>query len=159
MTDIAEADDVVVLLRAFYGRCFADDLLGPVFVDVAHLDLESHLPIMVDFWMTVLFRTGHYDRNLLKVHADLHERAPLTPQLLDRWLSLWTQTSRELYTGEVVERAITQAERITWSLARRLNGESASQLTTVIRGDLVKPFPAAENPSTSCRVSTCQVMP
>lgn len=141
MRDIQGADDIVALLRDFYGRCFKDDLLGPVFVDVAHLDLEAHLPIMTDFWMTVLFRTATYKRNLLKVHTDLHERVPLTPELLDRWLALWTQTSRELFAGEVTEMAITQAQRITWSLARRLNGDSASELTTITRGDLVKPLP------------------
>ena len=144
MRDIEGADDIVTLLRAFYGRCFEDDLLGPIFVDVAQLDLEAHLPVMVDFWMTVLFRTGDYKRNLLKVHTDLHERAPLTNKHLDRWLLLWTQTSRYLYAGETTEMAITQAQRITWSLARRLNGDSASELTTITRGDLVKPLPDAE---------------
>ena len=144
MRDIEGADDIVTLLRDFYGLCFTDDLLGPIFVDVAQLDLEAHLPVMVDFWMTVLFRTGAYKRNLLKVHTDLHERAPLTNEHLDRWLLLWTQTTRDLFAGGITEMAITQAQRITWSLARRLNGASASELTTITRGELIKPLPNAE---------------
>ena len=136
--DVGGRLEVERLLREFYGRCFVDDLLGPVFVEVAQLDLEGHLPVMVDFWMTVLFRTGDYKRNLLQVHVDLHERTPLTAAHLDRWLVLWEQTVRELFAGEVADAAIVQARRITWSLARRLNGESASELTTITRGALVK---------------------
>ena len=138
--DIDGADDIVHLLRAFYGRCFTDELLGPIFVDVAQLDLETHLPVMRDFWMTVLFRTATYRRNLLAVHATLHERAPLTAKHLDRWLSLWTQTAREEFAGDITEMAVVQAQRITWSLARRLKGESASELTTITRDELVKPL-------------------
>ena len=110
-------------------------------MDVAQLDLEAHLPVMTDFWMTVLFRTGEYRRNLLKVHVDLHERAPLTALHLDRWLSLWTQTTRAEFAGDVAEMAVTQAQRITWSLERRLHGHMASELTTVTCGELVKPLP------------------
>lgn len=139
--DIQGADDIVHLLRTFYARCFEDDLLGLIFVDVAQLDLEAHLPVMTDFWMTVLFRTGKYRRNLLKVHVDLHERAPLTAGHLDRWLSLWTETTRAEFAGDVAEMAVTQAQRITWSLGRRLNGDIASEFTTVTRGELVKPLP------------------
>ena len=56
-------EDVERLVRTFYTRAFDDPLLGPVFLDVAHLDLEAHLPVMCDFWETVLFRPGLYRRN------------------------------------------------------------------------------------------------
>lgn len=139
--NISGASDIEQLLRDFYGRCFEDDLLGPIFIDVARLDLEAHLPVMVDFWMTVLFRTGDYKRNLLQVHSDLHERAPLTPAHLDRWLDLWVHTVEAAFSGEVATMAITQARRISWSLSRRLNGESGSELMTIQRRELVKELP------------------
>ncbi|MGH3782975.1 MAG: hypothetical protein ACRDRO_20720, partial [Pseudonocardiaceae bacterium] len=41
----------------------ADDSLGPIFVDIAQLDLAAHLPVMCDFWETVLLRAGLYHRN------------------------------------------------------------------------------------------------
>ncbi len=104
-----------------------------MFVDVARLDLDAHLPVMVDFWMTVLFRTGAYRRNLLQVHVDLNERTPLTPAHLDRWRELWEQTVRDRHAGEVAELAVTQADRIADSLGRRLNGASPSDLTTITR--------------------------
>lgn len=141
MRDIEAPADIERLLRDFYGQCFTDDLLGPIFVDVARLDLEAHLPVMVDFWMTVLFRTGAYKRNLLQVHVDLHGRAPLTPAHLDRWLDLWVRTVEKDFSGEVADLAVTQAQRITWSMSRRLNGESGSELRTIQRRDLAKALP------------------
>lgn len=140
--DISGVGDIEQLLRDFYGRCFDDDLLGPIFIDVARLNLEAHLPVMVDFWMTVLFRTGDYKRNLLQVHNDLHERTPLTPAHLDRWLDLWVHSVETAFSGEVATMAITQAQRISWSLSRRLNGASGSELVTIRRRDLTKELPS-----------------
>lgn len=54
--DLADRDDVEVLVRRFYTRAFADPLLGPIFHDIAQMDLEARLPVMCDFWQTVLFR-------------------------------------------------------------------------------------------------------
>jgi Truncated hemoglobins len=56
------------LVTDFYGRASADELLGPVFVDVARMDLTAHLPVMCDFWETVLFRAGRYRGNALHPH-------------------------------------------------------------------------------------------
>lgn len=42
--DIADRVDIAGLVTEFYRRAFADDLLGPAFVDVAQVDLSAHLP-------------------------------------------------------------------------------------------------------------------
>jgi hemoglobin len=138
--DIASDEDVAQLIRGFYGRCFEDDLLGPIFIDVAHLDLEAHLPVMVDFWTTVLFRSGAYRRNVLAVHVALHEQAPLTSEHLERWLELWTATVGDHFEGPVAQLAVTQARRFAWSMGQRLRGGSGSELSTVSRADLVIPL-------------------
>ena len=54
--DLRGRGDVEALVREFYPRAFADRLLGPVFIDVARMDLPAHLPVMCDFWETVLSR-------------------------------------------------------------------------------------------------------
>lgn len=131
--DIASRDDISTLVIAFYGRAFADDLLGPVFVDVARLDLDAHLPVICDFWETVILRAGTYRRNALQVHADLHEKSPLTPEHFGRWLDLWTGTVDALFSGQRSELAKVQATRIAWSMSRRLMGESGSEFVTLQR--------------------------
>lgn len=121
--DIGDRRDIERLLRAFYQRVFADELIGPIFVDVAQLDLEAHLPIMCDFWETVLFRTGSYKRNAFRVHADLHSQCALAPPHFLRWVSLWVATVDSRHAGRYAELAKLRAGRIADSIGRRLISE------------------------------------
>lgn len=122
--DIATRDDITVLVTAFYQRVFADDILGPVFLDVAQVDLRAHLPVMCDFWETVLLRAGRYRRNALRPHLDLNAKVGLTEVHFSRWLGLWTATVDERHCGDVAQLAKVQAARIAGSIARRLHGGS-----------------------------------
>lgn len=120
--DITGRDDITALLIAFYTEAFADDLLGPVFLDVAHLDLAEHLPVLADFWETVLFQAGLYRRDALQVHRHLHTQTPLTSAHFRRWLTLWTATVEQRHTGPTAQLAQRQAARIADAMNHRLNG-------------------------------------
>lgn len=58
--DLANRGDVEALLRRFYGQVLVDDTLAGPFAEIRMNGLESHLPVMCDFWQTVLFRAGLY---------------------------------------------------------------------------------------------------
>jgi hemoglobin len=133
--DLADRDDVTELVSAFYRSAFADPLIGPVFTEVAKMDLDHHLPIICDFWETVLFNAGLYRRDALRIHLVLHARYPLGPDHFDRWLALWTRTVDEGFAGPVAERAKLQAARIARSMQRRLAGGSGSAFETLTRPD------------------------
>jgi hemoglobin len=126
--DLANRADVEVLLRRFYCRVFADDVLAEPFAELRAKGLESHLPVMCDFWETVLFRAGLYHRNALVVHRQLDDRQPLCAKDFVRWLELWNVTVDEMYRGPVADRAKVQAARIAKSIHRRLRGVDASEL-------------------------------
>ncbi|WP_434613339.1 group III truncated hemoglobin [Arthrobacter sp. A5] len=130
-SDLTNRDDVIRLVTAFYGRAFADPLLGPVFLDVAHMDLARHMPIMADFWETVLFRARLYRRNALAVHFDLNAKEPLTAAHFGRWLELWAATVDDLFHGEKARLAKLQAERIAGSIQRRVAGKTPSDFATI----------------------------
>ena len=133
MQDLANRDDVERLVVAFYETAFRDPLIGPIFTDVARMDLTAHLPIMGDFWETVLFRTGAYRRNALQVHVALHARHPLTAEHFARWLELWDGTVDALFAGPIAVRAKLQAARIAGSMERRMAGRSGSAFETLSR--------------------------
>lgn len=133
--DLANRDDVERLVVAFYETAFRDPLIGPIFTEVAHLDLAAHLPIMCDFWETVLFRASAYRRNALQVHVALHARHPLTEAHFARWLELWDATVDSGFAGPAAERAKLQAARIAESMRRRLSGRSGSAFETLARRD------------------------
>lgn len=110
------------MLREFYARAFQDELLGPVFVDIARMNLELHLPVICDFWETVLFRTGSYQRNALAPHQRLHARAGLTPEHFARWLLLWRATVDDRHAGPNAELAKLLATRMAGAMSRRITG-------------------------------------
>ncbi|WP_207207086.1 group III truncated hemoglobin [Agromyces binzhouensis] len=129
--ELRDRDDVARLVREFYRRAFADPLIGPIFTEVARMDLEHHLPIMCDFWETVVFQAGTYRRNALALHEAVNRRAPLGAEEFSRWLDLWTATVDDLFEGEAAERAKVQARRIASSMRRRLEGGSGSAFETI----------------------------
>jgi hemoglobin len=90
-TDIASRADVERLVDTFYARVRADDLLGPIFDDIAHTDWPRHLPKMYDFWEAVLFGTGSFRGSPLAVHLALARRAPLGAREFQQWLTLFRQ--------------------------------------------------------------------
>jgi hemoglobin len=84
--------------------------------------LRDHLPVISEFWLTVLFHTGRYRRNALQPHLRLHTRAHLTEAHFERWLALWLATVDDRHVGPKAELAKVQATRIAGSMARRIAG-------------------------------------
>lgn len=120
--DIETRADVEALVRAFYERAMADEIIGWLFVDVAGLDLEAHLPRIADFWETVLLGAGSYRGGAFRPHAALHAKAGLRGGHFVRWLALWEQTVDERFAGPRAEQAKAHAQRTAAAFRRRLGG-------------------------------------
>lgn len=118
--DIRDRADLDGLLRAFYAGVFGDPLLARIFVDVAHMDLEEHLPAIGDFWEKVLFDSAVYDGRAMEVHRRLHRREPLTAAHFDRWVQLWGESVDARHDGPVAEMAKAHAARIAVAIQRNL---------------------------------------
>ncbi|HEX6124368.1 MAG TPA: group III truncated hemoglobin [Pyrinomonadaceae bacterium] len=106
MADIETRADIDELMRVFYARALVDDVIGYIFTDVAKLDLEHHLPIIGDFWESLLFSTPAYSkngRNPLLVHRELHEKSELTAEHFQRWLEIFIATVDQIFSGERAE--------------------------------------------------------
>ena len=98
--DIATLEDCEQLVRAFYGQALNDPVIGWLFTDIAHLNLEAHVPKIASFWETVLLGAHSYRGGAFAPHAALHMKAPLRRGHFERWLWLWHQTVDELFAGE-----------------------------------------------------------
>jgi hemoglobin len=116
------------LMIAFYAKATSDDVIGEFFTDVVPFDLRHHLPIIGDFWESVLLGTQAYrvhNRNPLQLHAELDALEPLHPTHFDRWLDLFRGTVDELFAGPRAEFAKTRSEMIA---KRMLQVIAASRL-------------------------------
>lgn len=94
-SDITTEADVKTLVDSFYDKVGRDELLSPIFNDVAEVDWAEHLPIMYRFWGSLLFRHGDYRGQPWPKHAVL----PVNPAHFDRWLKLFKQTVDEHFSG------------------------------------------------------------
>jgi len=94
--DITNRKDIELLVKTFYEKVMADQVLSGMFTDV-HWD--AHLPVMYDFWENVIFHTGHYSGNPMVKHQLVHQKHPLTKEHFARWLTLFGETADELFSG------------------------------------------------------------
>ena len=120
LRDIADRADCERLVRAFYGRALTDPMIGWLFVDVARLDLEAHIPDITSFWETILLGAQSYCGGAFRPHAALHAKAPLRAGHFERWLTLWSSTVDELFAGERAELAKAHAVRVARAFHGRL---------------------------------------
>ncbi len=118
--DIEDRSDCERLVRAFYGRALADPVIGWIFVDVAKLDIEAHVPQIASFWETILLGARSYSGGAFRPHAALHARVPLRAGHFERWLWLWRSTVDDLFQGGRAELAKAHAERVAHAFQSRL---------------------------------------
>lgn len=108
------------LVVGFYRELVFDDLLAPVFEEVAEVDWASHIPLLIDYWCRILLGHDGYQGAILAAHRHVHDRQALTPEHFDRWYSLWAMTVDDRWSGPGAEKAKHHAAKMGATLARRL---------------------------------------
>jgi hemoglobin len=119
LRDIETREDLDLLLSEFYSVATVDPVIGHHFTD---LDLDSHLPVITDFWEKVLFARPVYFNNPLAVHHVLHAKSPLEFAHFVRWVEIFSTTVDRLFEGGLAEAAKLRAKMIAHNMNQRLNG-------------------------------------
>lgn len=119
--EIANREDIALLVDSFYEKVKADGLIGFIFNEVAKVDWAKHLPIMYDFWEGLLLDGENYKRNAMEPHFKLNQLIPLEPAYFDRWLQLFEATVTENFTGDKAALAVTRARSIKGVMALKMN--------------------------------------
>jgi len=113
MTEIQTRSDIILLVDRFYEKVKQDQLLAPVF---AHLDWPKHLPIMYNFWSSMLLGDQSYQGNPFQKHIGL----PIKSQHFDRWLKLFTETVDLNFIGTKADEAKSRAQSIAGIFQHKL---------------------------------------
>ncbi len=98
--DIETRNDLLLLMQEFYKKLLADDSINYLFTDVAKINLDHHLPVLVDFWDSILFHSDTYHKNAMQPHLALHQQSPLAKNHFETWLGYFKTTVDELFTGD-----------------------------------------------------------
>ncbi len=106
------------LVRSFYGKVRADELLGPIF-GARIADWEPHLRRMIAFWSSVALMSGVYHGRPMEKHLPL----PVDARHFDRWLALFEETADEVCPPAAAAHFIERAHRVAESLELGIAGQ------------------------------------
>ena len=120
--DISARVDVHDLVVAFYREVVFDDVLAPVFGEIAEVDWVVHIPRLIDYWCRVLFGHAGYQGTILASHRHVHDLDAFRHEHFDRWYDLWAKSIDSRWSGPSAEQAKHHAARVGASLARQLLG-------------------------------------
>ena len=121
MNDIESRADIEKLIIAFYEKVKQDKTIGFIFNEVVKMDWPHHIPVIVDFWETILLDNPVYNKNAMEVHYDLNKKVPLKKEYFDSWLYLFNNTIDELYQGKIASLAKTRAKSIGHLMLFKMN--------------------------------------
>ncbi len=120
--DLDTPVEVAEMVRRFYQGVAQDELLGPVFNDVAQVDWSEHLPKLTAFWCRALLGIEGYQGNPFRAHQLISQREPFTEAHFERWLELFHETLDDGWEGPTKEHASAMAERVAEVHSRQLVG-------------------------------------
>ena len=122
--DISSRKDIELLMKNFYDKVKKDDTIGPIFNDIAKVNWEHHIPVICDFWETLLLDAASYRKNVMEVHFILNRKIPLEEKHFKVWLQLFSETVDELFSGEKATMAKTKAKSIAALMQFKIKGET-----------------------------------
>ncbi|MCB9186465.1 MAG: group III truncated hemoglobin [Flavobacteriales bacterium] len=106
--DIADIEDIKLLVNRFYDSVREDELLGPIFNDVIKDRWPEHLEKMYRFWQTVLLEEHTYHGSPFPPHAKL----PVEKPHFERWINLFFATIDNHFDGELASEAKWRAQKM-----------------------------------------------
>jgi hemoglobin len=118
--DLDSRERIECFVDRFYERLLADEQLAPIFVDVAEIDLDVHLPHIKDYWCKLLLGEKGYTRHTMNIHRKLHGKRALRPDDFERWLAFFVATVDDHFAGERAERAKQIAAAIAANMRKSL---------------------------------------
>jgi len=125
--DITNREDIDLLMKSFYEKLLADKSISYIFTDVAKIDIHEHLPVIGNFWESILLNKNVYHNNAMKVHTDLNSKSPLLKEHFDTWLKHFMQSVDELFEGNIAlvakQRATSVATMMQITVAQKSKNE------------------------------------
>lgn len=123
--DLDAPEHIDGFVDQFYQRVLADPMLAPLFLEVAGVNLDEHLPRIKAYWRKMLLGDPTYRRHMMQRHRDLDNKLPLRGDHYQQWLAHFETTLQKSYSGPVAERALTLGRRIAGNMRRNLEAGRA----------------------------------
>ncbi|MDX1734071.1 MAG: group III truncated hemoglobin [Halioglobus sp.] len=120
--DMDSRENIGLFVDSFYAHLLQDEQLAPIFVDVAEVDLDVHLPHIKDYWCKLLLGEKTYQRHTMNIHRALHDKRTLEADDFQRWLAFFESTVDAGFSGPRAEKAKRVAAAIAANMEKSLPG-------------------------------------
>ncbi len=81
-SDIKNRVDIETFVHLFYSKIVTDPLIGIIFTKIFPINMSYNIPIITDFWETILLDYLIYKKNAMKVHFEKNKIFPLQKNIL-----------------------------------------------------------------------------
>jgi hemoglobin len=119
-SDIQSREDIILLVDSFYQKVQVDEKIGHIFSEIIGFQWDTHIPVMYNFWSTMLLGEQSYKGNPMEKHIALNKIIPLSQADFDRWLELFFGTADSLFEGVKTEEAKNRARSIAQIMLLKL---------------------------------------
>ena len=119
--DLDSPEHIALFVDRFYQKMLCDDLLAPIFTDVALIDIHQHIPIICSYWEKLLLGKKNYKRHTMNKHRAIHARYVFTDKEFERWLMFFKQTAEQGFEGVYTQRAVAIATTIAANMQKSLS--------------------------------------
>ncbi len=123
--EIETRTDIEIFIKAFYKKVIIDPIIGNIFTEIFPINWEHHIPLISDFWETILLDNPVYKNNAMGVHFEMNKIFPLQKIHFDVWLHLFNETLDELFVGEKVMLAKKRALGIAQVMLLKMDEQNS----------------------------------
>jgi len=132
LNDVTNRADIEEITARFYDQMLKDPVVGFIFTDIAQIDLQSHLPVIVNFWSDIVFKEKNYHGNPLSKHLQINAKLPLKSGHFTRWLYLFEKAVDEHHQGANANLMKQRAEMIAKSFSAAISDQKRSDMNLVL---------------------------
>ncbi|QZE13601.1 group III truncated hemoglobin [Halosquirtibacter laminarini] len=119
--DIENTQDITLLVETFYRDLCKISEMDNLYNEVIKIDWETHIPIMVRFWGSLVLREGGYRGNILSHHHHVMEKYPLTQEMFHTWENCFLETLNRLFQGPNSDKTKKRVRAMSQSLIKKLD--------------------------------------
>lgn len=124
--DIECRNDIEKFVVTFYEHVKKDNTIGFIFTEVIKMNWEKHIPLIVDFWETILLDNPVYKNNAMDVHYMINKITPLKKEHFKRWVELFSISVDAYFTGNKATLAKKRAQSIAQVMLFKMESARSS---------------------------------
>jgi hemoglobin len=89
------------------------------------MNWDHHIPLITDFWESILLDNPVYKKNAMEVHYRLNKIYPLEKKHFDAWLSLFYSSIDSGFSGPRAVLAKKRAKDIATLMQYKINNQQS----------------------------------